>query len=491
MEIKNYKGILFFDEKGNKDTLLAKGNDFQELVLKTENFQYIQPTAFSENVFQFKNTEKAETIGVSLKIQLFYKEGITIRYEDRNGNVVAEYVIKEKNVFSKKMLQIVKFLRAVSENDFATEVGLIMLALEDKIWKTKEIKTDFIKDKDMPEETPKIGLPSTSPETWNGTFKVGDKVKVRWDFSKDLGGGASKVEYNSIENNFTITKIDKQQAIPYKEDKNGNNIGGIMRKENPSGYLYVLNNGDMWEGKDLELIDFKEETPEPKFKVGDKVKLPKTRMGNLTDSKVVVYAKQKNQDFLYVTTVIDENVLYLSEDESPNDERDEEMFFPNRDNIELYEGVPEETPYEKIDFLNPNREDEQTIINALSSFGSETIIDSRRLKVNFYDTDFSINFQKDKGNNQIYIVKTDLSGNLFSSPFITNESMQEIRRILRNLLQEVVDYMEKEFEETPDKTPEITPFQQISFLNPSTEENDVLIKTMSYYSDGLTFVNST
>ena len=36
-----------------------------------------------------------------------------------------------------------------------------------------------------------------------------------------------------------------------------------------------------------------------------------------------------------------------------------------------------------------------------------------------------------------------------------------------------------------------TPFQQIDFLNPSTEVSDLLIKTMSYYSDGLTFVNSS
>jgi hypothetical protein len=44
------------------------------------------------------------------------------------------------------------------------------------------------------------------------------------------------------------------------------------------------------------------------------------------------------------------------------------------------------------------------------------------------------------------------------------------------------------YEEAPETKK--TPFQQIDFLNPSTEENDVLIKTMSYYSDGLTFVNS-
>ena len=41
-----------------------------------------------------------------------------------------------------------------------------------------------------------------------------------------------------------------------------------------------------------------------------------------------------------------------------------------------------------------------------------------------------------------------------------------------------------------EQQPELTPFQQIDFLSPSTEENDVLIKAMSLDSSILTFVNS-
>jgi hypothetical protein len=50
-------------------------------------------------------------------------------------------------------------------------------------------------------------------------------------------------------------------------------------------------------------------------------------------------------------------------------------------------------------------------------------------------------------------------------------------------------YLEAFFDKEPENPK--TPFQQIDFLNPSTEENDVLIKTMSFYSDGLTFLNSS
>jgi len=103
----------------------------------------------------------------------------------------------------------------------------------------KEIKTESTKSK-----------PSTDPTTWGGTFNIGDKVKIRGDMSMNLNIG-----YLSAENNFTITSIEKGGATPYKVDKKGNSVGGFIRPENPTGFLYVLNkNGGNWEGKDLELI---------------------------------------------------------------------------------------------------------------------------------------------------------------------------------------------------------------------------------------------
>lgn len=100
--------------------------------------------------------------------------------------------------------------------------------------------------------TQEKGLPSTDPQTWNGEFKVGDKVKIRWDFSNDLGlpdtKGNAKVDYFSNDNNFTIVRIDKRFQEPEA-------TGGIQRAENPTGLLYVLSNKQSWEGKDLELVD--------------------------------------------------------------------------------------------------------------------------------------------------------------------------------------------------------------------------------------------
>jgi hypothetical protein len=102
----------------------------------------------------------------------------------------------------------------------------------------------------------KIELPSTDKRTWNERFNIGDQVKVRWDFSTDMGNGLSQVEYNSNANLFTITQSGE--------------IKDFKRIQNPSGFLYTLNNGKTWEGKDLELA-LDDETLENKFtfKVGD------------------------------------------------------------------------------------------------------------------------------------------------------------------------------------------------------------------------------
>jgi|GEM_PF-6057096 len=95
-----------------------------------------------------------------------------------------------------------------------------------------------------------IGLPSTDKATWDGTFSVGEKVRIRKDFAAQRG-----IDYNSNENIFTIVSINKSAAQPFNLDKKGNNIGGMIRDENPSGYLYRLNNKDTWEGKDLEIFE--------------------------------------------------------------------------------------------------------------------------------------------------------------------------------------------------------------------------------------------
>lgn len=333
MEIKNYKGILFFDEKGNKDTLLAKGNDFQEIILKTENFKFIEPIAFDESMYQFAETEKAIIIGVFLRIALFYKKGITIRYEDSNNNVVAEYKLTEKNVFSEKMNQIVTLLREGSEKDFAIEVELITLALENKIWDTKEIKTDFVKDKDMPEQTAYEQIDFLSPST------------------EELDTVIKSMQYNSdgltlIESRKAIVFIGETAlSVNFQKEKGNNRI--FIVKKDLTGKLFespIITNESLLEIQEIyyillkQILDYLKTKPdekiEPKFKVGDRVKLPTTKNGKkLVNNVSVVWddARKIGQDYLVVNEVFDNNIVLNNEYGKFGD-----YFEINLDKIELY-----------------------------------------------------------------------------------------------------------------------------------------------------------
>ena len=127
-----------------------------------------------------------------------------------------------------------------------------LLAVKDVKQQTTQIPEPTQTTQTTSNTTQQKGLPSTDPETWNGEFKVGDRVKVRWDFSNDLGlpdtQGMARVNYFSSDNAYTITKKDTKTYAKFLEK------GGLQRPQNPSGYLYRLNNEQDWEGKDLELI---------------------------------------------------------------------------------------------------------------------------------------------------------------------------------------------------------------------------------------------
>ena len=141
----------------------------------------------------------------------------------------------------------------------------------------------------------------------------------------------SRVEYNSNENLFTITK--REEIIDFK------------RIENPSGFLYTFNNGQTWEGKDLELVYRDEEkTPAPKdfiesFEIGDKVKLPLTKKGlKLKQYMSVVWdnAIKNGEDFLVVNAV-DGVKIILNNYLAAYEDNDGDYFNIKLDNIELYE----------------------------------------------------------------------------------------------------------------------------------------------------------
>ena len=111
-------------------------------------------------------------------------------------------------------------------------------------------------------------IPSTDKSTWSATFKVGDRVKVRIDFEDIL----SQKNYTP-DDVFTIVNAEKMGS-------------DAVRPENPSGILYYLDNGQTWEGKDLELAegDFTTAyTPEPATKPISTIKSSKKESSILVE----------------------------------------------------------------------------------------------------------------------------------------------------------------------------------------------------------------
>ena len=103
----------------------------------------------------------------------------------------------------------------------------------------------IIDDTPSPKQDDKgSAIPSTDPSTWDATFKVGDRVKIRIDFTTDSTTNTydyAKIgSYFSKENDFKIISKTSEKEM--------------IRPENPTGTLYTLSNGQNWEGKDLELF---------------------------------------------------------------------------------------------------------------------------------------------------------------------------------------------------------------------------------------------
>jgi hypothetical protein len=236
--------------------------------------------------FQCIANNNEQLLYANVPLQRFDKLKNQIRLEALRGivydfskNIVTDNDTIEKSIL-KMMQELDRFWRVILNNlselqlryslkndyDFQAEVDFPLnktfrparTNLKDlEILKFEEDQESEQEPTPTPQsETPEAekGLPSTDPNTWNGEFKVGDKVKVRWDYSNDLGlektKGFSKVDYFSSENNFSIVEEGANTEF--------------MRPQNPSGKLYKTNNGKYWEGKDLELFTEQEQpTPTP------------------------------------------------------------------------------------------------------------------------------------------------------------------------------------------------------------------------------------
>jgi len=169
-------------------------------------------------------------------------------------------------------------------------------------------------------------------EVYNG-FKVGDKVKIpKTRNGETYQKGKYLILDRAIENNQEyLYVIDLYTTRLYLSDR----IDGV---------------DELYFKYDLDNIELYEENPAPKFKIGDKVKIPKTRWGvPIISYAFIVRAKKNNQDFLIINDIFyyeDGTIhkIWLS-DEMNNDD---DVSFKLEDNIELYEESEKPEPKYKI-----------------------------------------------------------------------------------------------------------------------------------------------
>ena len=202
----------------------------------------------------------------------------------------------------------------------------------------------------------------------------------------------------------------------------------------------------------LELV---EETP--KFKRGDKVKLPTTKNGQKLVggmSNVWDDAKKSGQEFLVVCEVWDNQISLDTELSAYGDYFSQEL-----DKLELYEEMPNNefdiywVDYDTVNKIQIGKVQEQPVLKSL-------------LKPD-YDVSSAENFKA-------------------SWEKLNNDRDATIKKVITRITwtDDKDYYFNLEVSETG------TPFEQIDFLKPSTEELDILIKGMQNYSDGLTFEHS-
>ena len=140
--------------------------------------------------------------------------------------------IEDKEFFGNVYFYNIVFDTGIRQND-VREIDLELESVSMPMPNVATVDTDIL---------PSF-IASTVSTSWLNEYNVGDKVRIRVDFTGD------KKKYNTV---------IKDQENTYDKPENvftiQSFIKGGVRPENPSGKLYTLSNLQAWEGKDLELV---------------------------------------------------------------------------------------------------------------------------------------------------------------------------------------------------------------------------------------------
>jgi len=195
---------------------------------------------------------------------------------------------------------------------------------------------------------------------------------------------------------------------------------------------------------------------QPKFKVGDRILYPTTQNGSALGSTARVLIQQAQNEKLGYLVIT--NITY---NRYGDDEFNYWLGFQKRPNDSVSFQEQECKPYD------PNPQSKFKVgdkIKLPTTCWGRTPEGSALGLINLA-----------KAKNQPFLYVDEIANELNGLWLTLNEGVG-----VKDIFKIEEDNLEL-YEEN------LTPFQQINFLQPSTEENDIIIKTMAYYSDGLTF----
>jgi hypothetical protein len=172
------------------------------------------------------------------------------------------------------------------------------------------------------------------------------------------------------------------------------------------------------------------------LKVGDKVVIPLTKMGQ--DLKRYMStawdnAIERNQKFMYVTKVLENGNVALNDVDLKDGDGD--YFNENLDNLIVYNKMPEtpKTPFQQIDFLNPSAEEYSKLITGMINYSDGLKFNNSRSGVfkiinkDGSETEFSFIFNE--VDNTISITPIGRDDLITVSKKIKNENIEEIAKI--------------------------------------------------------------
>lgn len=315
-------GKLFCKSLDNVDTYLKPDSETTELLMYTNGWQFIQPTYWSNERFQFFSTQSLRDIDISLLIDLYYESGIDIIY----SNLATQEVISIQKITNptdfKSVIDEIREKVGI-DNELSQELGYLEKVYSRDIWKTKKIKCAFVEQ----ESNPMIGklFLKQNYDTYLQISENEDRLVLNSDefeYIKPLRYDSSVFTFYNTYNAKTFgielrINLDYQKGISilfknektnyefFKENITSESVFytaiGDVRKffvnaqfEKELDAIALLLRQGIWRERSI-VCDFMSSIPYPKFQVGDKVTKINNKKRIFTITSITTFDDKEQQ----------------------------------------------------------------------------------------------------------------------------------------------------------------------------------------------------